>query len=87
MKKYYHKKEVELLGDGKEINGVNLPPQELKGRIKGTNKSNIFINRGGWNCRHFFSPISVRYVPKEVLKRNLDNGNWTPTDRELRFLT
>ncbi len=80
--KYYHKKEVELLGAGKELDGRPLSQDELKGRIKGTNSSNIFINRGGWNCRHQFSPISARFVPKSVLLRNEKNGNWIPTERE-----
>ena len=83
MHKYYHKKEVELLGSGKELNGTNLSAAEKKGRIPGTNSSNIFINRGGYNCRHYFSALSARFVPKSVLKRNVKNGNWNPTEREI----
>ena len=79
MNKYYHKKEVELLGSGKELNGRPLSSAEKQGRISGTNSSNIFINRGGYNCRHYFSPLSTRFVPKNVLIRNINNGNWKPT--------
>lgn len=88
MNQYFHKKEVEQLGIGiNPYTGKNLRQDQLKGRIKGTNKSSIFINRGGWNCRHYFSPISARFVPKESLRRNVRNGNWQPNERETRYLT
>jgi len=84
---YFHKKEVESLGVGiNPLTGTVLSNSLLSGRINGTNKSNIFINRGGWNCRHFFSPISERYVPKKDLLRNLNNGNWNPTERQIDLL-
>ena len=84
---YFHKKEVEKLGSSvNPLTGNGLSSELLKGRISGTNKSNIFINRGGWNCRHFFSPISARFVPKKDLLRNLNNGNWIPTTREKELL-
>ena len=88
VNKYYHKKEVEELGIAKNpLSGGSLTSVQLKGRITGTNSSNIFTRRGGWNCRHYFSPLSPRLVPKSVLKRNLDNGNWQPTELEIdRFL-
>lgn len=81
--KYYHKKEVEQMGE--EINpftGNKLSSAQMKGRIKGTDKSSIFTNRGGWNCRHTFSPLATRQVPRNVLERNLKNGNWKPTEAE-----
>ncbi len=88
VNKYYHKKEVEELGLAiNPITNTGLTSAQLKGRINGTNSSNIFTRRGGWNCRHYFSPLSVRQVPKKDLKRNLDNGNWQPTELEIdRFL-
>jgi hypothetical protein len=87
MQQYFHKKEVEKLGEAiNPLTNKGLTPQQLKGRINGTNKSSIFINRGGWNCRHFFSPISPRFVPKNVLIRNVKNGNWQPNERETRLL-
>lgn len=69
QQKYFHFKEVQLLGDGKEIDGSKLSPDELRGRISGTNQSSIFINRGGWHCRHQFAPVSINSVPNEVLQR------------------
>ncbi len=88
VKDYFHKKEVEELGAGIDpLTGKTLSSENLlEGRIKGTNSSNIFINRGGWNCRHFFSPISPRFVPKSDLQRNISNGNWSPTEREKELL-
>jgi hypothetical protein len=86
VNQYYHKREVENLGVGIEPTGKSMPQDEFKGRIPGTNKSNIFINRGGYNCRHQFSPISARFVPKEVLKRALNKGYWKPTKREKELL-
>jgi len=87
VRDYFHKKEVEELGVGIDpLTGSALTGNMLNGRIKGTNSSNIFINRGGYNCRHFFSPISPRFVPKKDLQRNVSNGNWKPTEREKQFL-
>lgn len=85
---YFHKIEVEELGSGIDPQtGKSLASEDLlDGRIKGTNKSNIFINRGGWNCRHFFSPISLRFVPKKDVQRNIRNGNFTPSEREKELL-
>jgi len=84
VNKYYHKKEVEELGVAiNPLTSGGLTSAQMKGRITGTNSSNIFTRRGGWNCRHYFSPLSTRQVPKATLRRNLDNGNWQPTEREI----
>ena len=64
--KYFHKKEVEKV------------PQQWDGRIPGTNSSNIFINRGGFNCRHLYLPVLINVVPKDVIERNIRNGNFSP---------
>lgn len=82
QQKYYHKKEVELLGKGKEINGSTLTSDQLKGRITGTNESNIFIYRGGYNCRHQFAPVSIFSVPKDVIQRALSKGFLTLTPQQ-----
>lgn len=88
VNQYFHKKEVEKLGEGTDpITGKALSTEGLlAGRIKGTNKSTIFTYRGGYNCRHFFSPISERFVPKADLIRNVNNGNWKPSERQKQFL-
>ena len=84
IQKYYHKKEVEKLGDGiNPLTNNSLTVIQLKGRINGTNKSNIITRRGGYNCRHYFSPLSTRQVPKKDLMRALKKGYWHPTEREI----
>ena len=82
--KYYHKREVEQMGVGiNPITGNALTQQQRNGRIKGTNASNIFTRRGGWQCRHYYSPLATRQVPKSVLKRALNKGYWTPSERQI----
>ena len=69
------------------LTNSRLTQPQLNGRIAGTNSSNIFTRRGGWNCRHYFSPLATRQVPKSTLLRNLDNGNWNPSEGQIdRFL-
>lgn len=84
---YFHKKEVEQLGRG--INpqtGKPLTQEQLQGRIRGTNASNIFTNAGGWNCRHEFTAINTQFVPKPVLQRNVAKGNITFNKRQIEVL-
>jgi hypothetical protein len=68
--KFYHRKEVEQWGN---------ETTQWQGRMKGTNSATIFQNLGGWNCMHRLIPYSVRAVPKEVVLRNVRNGNYTPS--------
>ena len=63
--KYFHKKEVE-----------NVPSQ-WPGRIPGTNSSSIFVNAGGFNCRHIYMPVLIAVVPKSTIQRNIANGNFS----------
>lgn len=64
--KYFHKKEVEQV------------PSQWKGKIKGTNAGNIFINAGGFNCRHLYQAVLINVVPQSVVRRNTANGNYIP---------
>ena len=84
MNEYFHREEVEMLGNGKDpFTGGSLEGMGLTaGRIEGTNEINIFINRGGWNCRHAFAPLTPRFVPKLVLKRAVEKGYWKPSKTE-----
>jgi hypothetical protein len=66
--KYFHKKEIQAWG--------NI--SSWAGRIPTTNSANIFIYRGGYNCRHQPIPVSTVIVPKDVIERNIANGNYTP---------
>lgn len=70
--KYYHLKEVQAWGD--------LKPWD--GQIPGTNPSTIFSYAGGFRCQHSILPQSIFNIPIEVVKRNIENGNFTPTEFE-----
>lgn len=84
---YFHTKEVSQLGEGvNPITGEYLSADLLKGRMDGTNGSNIFTNRGGWNCRHMFSPVNIQFVPKDVVLRNLRNGNISLNNKQKEIL-
>lgn len=65
--RYFHKNEVE-----------DTASEEWAGKIPGTNSSTIFINRGGYNCRHQWLAVDVDSVPNDVVERNINNGNYKP---------
>jgi hypothetical protein len=65
--KYFHKKEIEKW--------ANL---EWQGKNSLTNKTTIFTLAGGYNCKHNPDPVSIKSVPKSVIQRNIDNGNYKP---------
>lgn len=73
--KYFYYKEVEewasLQWDGK--NDTTTP-------------QSIYIFAGGWNCSHSIVPVSVTAVPKTVINRNLKNGNFNPSEEELKII-
>jgi len=61
-KKYVHKSEF-----GKVANGNFIPkPKSLAGQVPGTNASNLFVFRGGYNCGHQFMAVETDKVPKEI---------------------
>lgn len=70
--KYYHVREVEAWGQ----------LGNWDGKIKGTNSSSIFANRGGWNCRHSLVPYSVLRVPKKDIQRAISKGFYNPSESE-----
>ncbi len=81
--RYFHKKEVEDFGRKKDLDGSNLCGGSSKtdlcaGRIRGTNSSNIFRYRGGWQCKHLYKPTLIDSVPKNVIKRNIEKGYYKP---------
>ena len=64
---YFHKKEVERWG---------TTPSQWQGRRAGTNSSTIFSFLGGWNCGHSILPAGINQVPRNVIERNISNGNF-----------
>jgi hypothetical protein len=78
--KYFHKKEVEAWGSGRNAGDVGGIKKDgsWDGQIEGTTSSTIFTFRGGWNCRHQIIAVSISTVPKSVIDRNIANGNYKP---------
>lgn len=70
--KYYHRKEIEAWGDGKDVGNCGHPWQGMNSL---TNKDNIFSLAGGYNCKHSPLPVSEKSVPESVIKRNKEKGN------------
>jgi hypothetical protein len=73
--KFFHKKEIE-----------DWAHLQWDGKRAGTNEKTIFQFAGGYNCKHSILPRSVFSVPKEVLMRNIDNGNFRPDEKLRRRL-
>jgi hypothetical protein len=71
----YHRKEIEAWGNGKNSGGLDdIKKGTWSGRIEGTDSRSIFVNLGGWNCRHSIVPIPERRVPDEVKQRAKNEG-------------
>jgi hypothetical protein len=85
--KYYHKKEIEsFVTKSGSIESNPLPRGEWAGMIPGTNKQTIFDLAGGFQCHDVISPVSIKSVPMDVIQRNIDNGNYQPTEKEMELL-
>lgn len=80
-RQYFHFKEIEAFGRMEDLGSCNTG-EGWAGMMAGTNESTIFIVAGGYNCRHTWSPVSIVLVPRDVILRNLDNGNFEPSDFE-----
>jgi len=86
--KYFHKKEVENFGRGKDLDGSPLCGGSTKtnlcaGRVKGTNESNIFRYRGGYNCRHIYKPTTDANVSPSAINRNIQNQNYNISTEDM----
>jgi hypothetical protein len=66
---YIHESQFKELLDGKicgEQIHINKKSGLPSGLIKGTNVSNLYVNRGGWQCGHQMFGVSSAIVPKDV---------------------
>lgn len=70
---HYHYKEVE-----------SWASLEWDGKMENTTQQNIWENLGGYNCNHAIIPVSIDQVPKSVIQRNIKNGNYTPTEFDIK---
>lgn len=73
--KFFHKREVMAWAE-----------LDWQGKIEATNSISIFDYAGGYQCKHSILPVSVFSVPKEVINRNLNNGNYKPDNAERKIL-
>ena len=78
--KYFHRKEIEAWGRGEDAGDVEGIKEDgtWNGQKEGTTASTIFTFAGGWNCRHSIIMVPISYVPKDVINRNIANGNYKP---------
>lgn len=67
--KFYYYKEIQGWASG-----------NWDGKIPGTTPQTIFSTAGGYNCRHSIIPVSIFAVPKKDIERNLENGNFKPSE-------
>lgn len=65
---YYHHKEVQAWAS-----------LSWQGRSQLTTESSIFILAGGYGCLHEIIPVHVSVVPKAVIDRNIEAGNYNPS--------
>lgn len=71
----FHVKEIEAWGSGKNAGGIDdIKKGTWSGRIEGTDSRSIFVNLGGWNCRHSLVPIVNSRVPESVKQRAKSEG-------------
>lgn len=71
-KRYFHISEVPELLHG-HIDGKNIPVSSKTGLpyglIDGTNETNFFIYRGGYQCGHQIFPVSSASVPSDLVAK------------------
>lgn len=77
--KFYHYKEVEAWGRGEDVGECGYP---WKGMNRDTTEKTIYQYAGGYNCLHSIGAVSIFDVPKEDVQRNVDNGNYVPSEFE-----
>lgn len=81
-RKYFHFKEVDAWGRGEDLGICDNGDGTWAGMNAATNESTIWSYRGGWRCSHTLSPVSIVIVPRDVILRNMDNGNFEPSEFE-----
>lgn len=83
--KYFHFREIEAWGRGEDI-GACKQGTHWQGADPNTNEQTIFIVAGGFSCIDSILPVSAAVVPREVIERNIANGNYNPSEKEMELL-
>ncbi len=60
--------------------------QEWAGKFRNTTIQNILQVLGGYNCQHLPAYRSLINIPIDVIQRNIDNGNFVPSQAEKSLL-
>lgn len=86
--KYYYYKEIDAWGEGQKTKGLSLPDADgdWDGKQRGTDKNTIYTYAGGYWCGHTIMGVSIFDVPIDVIQRNIDQGFFTPTDKERELI-
>jgi len=84
--KYFHYKEIEAFGRGENL-GECKSGDLWAGANKNTDAQTIFIYKGGHFCGHSWLLVSIFDTPIDVIRRNIDNGNYTPSQFEIEELS
>jgi hypothetical protein len=69
--KFFHRKEIEGWGEGKDVGSCGFPWQ---GMNSNTDKATLFYYAGGYNCKHSILPVSKKSVPQDVIQRAISEG-------------
>lgn len=77
--KFYHWKEIAAWGRGDNVGDCGFPWQ---GMNRATNEDTIFNYAGGYNCLHTIAGVSIFDTPADVVRRNVENGNYEPSEYE-----
>ncbi len=78
---------VDREGDYFHINEVrDWASLTWQGKFRNTNEQNMPTVLGGYNCQHVFAYRSLINIPREVLIRNIENGNYEPDEAEKSLL-
>jgi hypothetical protein len=77
--KFYHWKEIAEWGRGENVGNCGFP---WAGMNRDTNEDTIFNYAGGYGCLHTIAGVSIFDVPEDVVRRNVENGNYEPSKYE-----
>jgi hypothetical protein len=76
--KFFHKKEIELWGEGKNLGVCDTGGGKWAGMNYNTDKGTIFFYAGGYSCKHSILPVSKKSVPSDVIQRAIKAGYYKP---------
>lgn len=83
--RHFYYKEIEAWGRGENLGDCRVSGKDYmwQGANIQTNEQTIFVYLGGYNCMHSLQPVSIFDVPKDVIQRNISNGNYEPSEFEI----